>query len=379
MVSRSLLATSPLTDPGSEGALGYDYQCHIGARKCIEMLSDKDVEYVVCEFREDILQVRRDLKLELCQVKKRESGAWSLHDLIAPDKKQRDGILGKLFYPIQQGMDVHRLNLIGCGRVSASSDRGCSLPGLIDLLRAPTELQDAAWAEDLGRYENYLGEALGSQGVGTNTVAKSLRILRIDFALPFPEAIHLKNLELLDEVIQTIWQVNLELAEVRDIYQLLYGLVRTASVKTRQPWIEKAISRGNLTTVVTGKMKEYTPVPGHAHLLTLQEKLALAHMGAKVPYAVEKRLNAMQLKYELEIRAASWESYRTTIDKRWRQFRQQNPTLQGPDLWEALRDLLSELGDKWSQEDPRMDRDFTEGVFFDMTGICEASWELQHA
>lgn len=46
----------------------------------------------------------------------------------------------------------------------------------------------------------------------------------------------------------------------------------------------------------------------------------------------------------------------------------------GIDLWEGIRTIFAELGNSPKITDSRLDQDFFEGVFFDMTGICEAQW-----
>ena len=55
-MSKRILTTPLNKDPGGEGGLGYDYQWLIGARMAIEMLCDKEIGYIVCEFREDMVR-----------------------------------------------------------------------------------------------------------------------------------------------------------------------------------------------------------------------------------------------------------------------------------------------------------------------------------
>ena len=74
--------------------------------------------------------------------------------------------------------------------------------------------------------------------------------------------------------------------------------------------------------------------------------------------------------------SAQWEGFRTQIDLRWREFRKQHPEIRGPVLWQSLRNILAELGADWATQDRRLGSDFAEGVFFDMTGTCEAAWKL---
>jgi hypothetical protein len=77
----SIVTPVPRTDPGSEGSLGYDYQAHVIARILIEMLLDRRILRVVCEYHEDVEVVRSGPSVEYVQVKKRDSGGWTLDGL----------------------------------------------------------------------------------------------------------------------------------------------------------------------------------------------------------------------------------------------------------------------------------------------------------
>jgi len=373
MAARAL-STPQLRDPGSESAAGYDYQWHITARMCIQMLADKEVEYIVCEFHEDVVQIRRGLHLELIQVKKKESGNWTLPSLIRPERGQEQGILGKLFDQLQRGKDVSRLVLLGYGRVSGGGD--CSLPELVGLLNLPDEGRDGSWENRIQRYVDFLSSELVSQGIDPVTVARGINVLRIDFSLPHPDGIESQNRDLLDETLREMWKIELSVPEVAAVYDDMYGRVRQVSIKSKQPWRVKAISRQEALDVVSSRVKVYTPSLSRRELMATQDKLTSADMAHKVFYALQKRLDAMQLRFELGIRATQWEDFRTEIDAKWREFRRDNPGVRGPELWQSLRNILFGLGQAWVEQDKRMGPDFAEGVFFDMTGTCEAEWRV---
>lgn len=373
MVARAL-STPQLRDPGSEAAAGYDYQWHVTARMCIQMLADKEVEYIVCEFHEDVVQIRRELHLELIQVKKKESGNWTLSSLIRPERRQKRAILSKLFDQLQKGKDISRLVLLGYGRVSGNGD--FSLLELIGLLNLPDEGRDANWKSRIQRYVDFLSRELTSQGVDPAVVAKGISILEIDFNLPHPDGVESQNRDLLDETLRKMWNVELSVPEVDEVYQELYNRVRKVSIKPKQPWHVKAISRQEALDMVFSRVKVYAPSLSRRELMATQDKLTSAKMARKVFYALQQRLDAMQLRFELGIGAAQWEGFRTEIDARWREFRASNPRVQGPALWQALRVILSDLGQVWAEQDRRMGPDFAEGVFFDMTGTCEAEWRV---
>ncbi len=368
------LSTPQLRDPGSEAAAGYDYQWHVAARMCIQMLTDKEVEYIVCEFHEDVVQIRRGLHLELVQVKKKESGNWTLNSLVRPERGQKRGILGKLFDQLQRGKDISRLVLLGYGRVSGNGD--LSLQELTGLLNLPDEGRDANWKSCIQRYVDSLSRELASQGIDPAVVAKGISILKIDFSLPHPDGIESQNRDLLDEALRKMWKVELSVPEVGAVYQELYNRVRKMSIKPKQPWHVKAISRQEALDLIFPQVKKYAPSLSRRELLATQDKLTSAGMAQKVTYALQKRLDAMQLRFELGIGAVQWENFRTEIDAKWREFRRDNPGVQGPELWQSLRNILFGLGQAWVKQDRRMGPDFAEGVFFDMTGTCEAEWRV---
>lgn len=373
-MSARVLSTPQLRDPGSEAAAGYDYQWHVAARVCIQMLANKEIDYIVCEFHEDVVQIRQGLHLELVQVKKKESGNWTLHNLIKPERRQTQGILGKLFEQLQRGKDVRRLMLMGYGRVSGNGE--CSLPELVALLNLPDEGRDESWETCIQRYVDFLSSKLVSQEIDPATVAKGVGILKIDFSLPHPDGIESQNRDLLDETLRKMWKIELSMPEVATVYQDLYSRVQQVSIKPKQPWQVKAIPRQEALDLVFTRVRKYAPSLSRRELLATQDKLTSAGMAQKIIYALQKRLDAMQLRFELGIGAIQWEDFRTEIDAKWREFRGTNPRVQGPKLWQSLRNILSDLGHVWAEQDKRMGPDFAEGVFFDMTGTCEAEWRV---
>jgi hypothetical protein len=102
-MSKSLISTPQNTDPGSEGSSGYEYQRDIAVLRCIEMIECRDIEYIICEFHEDIVQINKGMDLELVQVKKRETGNWTLDSLLKQVKKEKS-ILASLFHSIEMGV-----------------------------------------------------------------------------------------------------------------------------------------------------------------------------------------------------------------------------------------------------------------------------------
>ncbi len=120
-MAKQILSTPQMTDPGTEGIIGYDYQRDLAVMLCIKMIENHQTENVVCEFHEDIVQIKGHNQLELIQVKKTQSKSWTLHNLVTPEKKQKLGVLGKLLMPIQGGKDVIKIAFWGCGKTAMAS------------------------------------------------------------------------------------------------------------------------------------------------------------------------------------------------------------------------------------------------------------------
>lgn len=372
---KRILTTPQNQDPGAEGGRGYDYQWHVGARMAIQMLCDKDTEYIVCEFHEDMVNVNRALGLKLVQIKKRETQNWTMHSLVAPEKKQRQGIFCKLFTHLAKGKDVQSLLLMGHGRVSGDDE--FSLPGLMSLLKYPIAARDLFWQADMQKYIDHFCEHLTPQGLDRDTILKAVAVLDIDFSLPHPEVIEHDNCQLMDGFLHDYFEVELSMAEIRQTYDALYKRVKQIAVKPGQPWTVKSISRSEATDIVFNKLKGYRPTGSRQQTLTAQDKLSSVGMGDKIYYAIERRLEAMRLRFELELTSAQWETFRTEIDYYWREFRDTHPDVNGPALWISLRTVLSTVASGWVGLNSQLGADFAEGVFFDMTGTCEARWSTR--
>ncbi len=201
-------------------------------------------------------------------------------------------------------------------------------------------------------------------------------MLNINLAFPHPSAIENENCHLLLNTLKKIWAIELSLEETKIVCNEIYNRVKQISHQPLQPWTVKCISRPELIDFVLKRAEEFSPAANRESTLTTHEKLLRVELEAKTKYAFQKRLNAMVLRYEASIDSAEWQGYRTEIDIRCRRFREEYPSLTGPELWQGLLQIFSDLGAKWgnAKNDPRFGYDFVEGIFFDMTGICEVKW-----
>ena len=376
-MAQRILYTPQVTDPGTEGVIGYDYQRDVAVMLCIKMIENHQIEYVVCEFHDDVVQINCRSQLELIQVKKTQSKNWTLHNLIAPDKGQKLGVLGKLFSPLQKGKDIVGISFWGNGKPGASKEDGnFSLAMLIALLKVPEDSRDEDWNSQANDYIDYISDKLVKQGIDAETVQKGVSLLDINLNYPHPDAIENENCHLLARVLKDTWSIELTIEETKVIYNDIYSRVRKISHNPLQPWEEKSISRLEVIDIVLKRAEEFSPSANREATLTTQEKLTRVELETKTKYAFQKRLNAMILRYETSIGSAEWQNYRTEIDIECRGFRDKFPTSTGPELWKGLIQVFSDLGEMWAKQksDPRFGYDFVEGVFFDMTGVCEAKW-----
>lgn len=340
------------------------------------MIECRDTKYVVCEFHEDVVQINKGMELELVQVKKRESGNWTLDSLLKKSKKKKS-ILASLFNPIEIGKNVTQLMICGFGRVAIErKDKGYNLPELITLLNSPEEVQDDGWQIRVKEYEEYIADQLAQQGISKNTVKKALPKLCINFSLPHPASMESECKKQLAKTLGRIWTVELNIDEIEEAYQHIYQRVKQISNKPKQQWLDKAISREDLITLVQNLLRTKAPPFNRTTGLTTQDKLSSVGLGSKAIYAFQRRLDAIVLCYELNLSSTFWEDRKVEIDLGCKRVTSQDATLMGLPLWQKLRHEFNELGSNWTKkyDDPRLDSLFAEGVFFDMTGVCEAQW-----
>ncbi|MEI2607642.1 MAG: dsDNA nuclease domain-containing protein [Candidatus Promineifilaceae bacterium] len=371
-----IISTPQLSDQGSEGSAGYDYQKEFALMLCIDMLLDKNSRCVICEFHEDVVQISRGWEIDLIQVKKKENGNWSLNDLIKPDKKQTQGIMAKLLSPMQQGKAIRKIRLAGYGKVTPSKgDGNLNLAELVTLLKTPQVLRKNEWLSKIQEYQVYLAQELQVQSIRADVIEDALQVLEIDFSSPHPEAIALDCHRKLTRVIKQIWDVSITHDEVTEIYHDLYSRIKGISNKPRQPWNEKAITRQEVTEIVGQRLRNLSPAANRKATMNTQDKLTSVGLGSKSTYAFQKRLDAIGLRYELGLSSSQWEDFKTEISCACEEMRMQTPGIKGATLWKGLRKIFHELGNSWSvKDDKRLNSEFVEGVFFDMTGVCEASW-----
>lgn len=370
-MEENIISTPQKTDPGSHSSLGFDYQKQLTVYLCINMIRDKDVKYIVCEFHEDVLEVKADLRFDLIQIKMNSSSTWALEKLITPDNKQKLSMLGKLFQPVLR-KDVTKVAFWGTGKIERfKGDSSLALEEFIYLLKTPEEARNKnRWEEYILHIETRLEE----QGIPRETTQKAIEMLEIKLDFPGSNVIEYKNRELLNDILNEVYSVELTPKELSNVYLKLFDRVRNISNKPNQHWADKSISREQITELVFNEIKDKNPSGNRQEVLTTQDKFSRVGLGDKTHYAFQMRINAMWIKYELGIGSSGWEDYKTKISRKINKFRKENPGVMGPALWEGIRNIFSDLGGASHFGDPRIDQGFFEGVFFDMPGICEAQW-----
>lgn len=354
--------TFPADDQGSEAIYGFDYQAHCIARCCLEMALSNDVTETICEYHEDVVQHFRNRPARFCQVKKRESAeALTINSF-------KDAI-GKLFRLLKY-KDVGDLVIYGHGRPSANG--ACSLGGLITLLSRPADVRDHVWNTELEPYEQCICEMIGSS-VDIDTVKRGLRVLNIDLTMPHPQGIEVQNADLLESVVNNLWGVTISYTTAKRIYDLLYKRVWSAHKKPKQPFHIKRITVTDVRTLLKNALQqEGIGIMAGEMLLTTNDKLKKGKLGEHLKYAIERRMDGLQIKYELEIKSTVWQDFRDDVSVSWEEFQETTTDLAGSRLWQNIRRLLTVLGDRWSlqYDNAALGANFAEGVFFDMVATC---------
>jgi hypothetical protein len=363
---KDILNVPPDEDQGSEAIYGFDYQTHCIARLCLWMVCSREITETICEYHEDLIQLGVDQSVRCCQVKKRESvEAWTIPLL-------KDAIL-KLF-PKQKFRNVSELVIYGHGRPSRHGDY--PLAGLIALLDRPKDERDSVWADGLGHYEQYLFGML-SPKLDADTVGKGLRLLQIRLTMPHPDAIESQNTFLTVETISRVWDVEVSVQVADKAYNALYRRAWEASKQPKQPRSVKRITVQEARQILREILcREGLLARDRSMLLETREKLERGDLEEHLDYALEKRMHARQVKYELGLKSTEWQDFKDDIAVAWEDFQSQNAGLLGKGLWRELRRLLRKLGEQWAKErkNAALGPGFSEALFFDMVSVCEANF-----
>jgi hypothetical protein len=361
---RDILNAPPDEDQGSEVTQAFDYQAHCITRLCLWMVCGREVTETVCEFHEDLTQLRVGKPARFCQIKKRESvKTWTIPLL-------RDATL-KLFKKLKF-RDVGELVIYGHGR---PSQRGSyPLAGLIALLDRPQAERNSIWADDLRPYERYLTE-LFSPEFDADTVSRGLQLLQIHLVMPHPDAIEAENAFLTAEIISKVWDVEVTVTIAKRAYDILYQRVWKASKQPKQPRTVKRITVKEARRILSKTLHQYGLLARDSSmLLETKEKLRRGNLEEHLNYVLERRMDARQAKFELDLKSTEWQDLKDDIAVAWEDFQSQNTGLLGNKLWKELRSLIRKLGEQWSRgRNTALGPDFSEALFFDMIAVCEAN------
>lgn len=364
---RSIETSVPTDNGGSEATLGLNYQHHVLARRCIEMISDRNIREIVCEFHQDGAQIDHNGEYELISVKKPKS-RWKIKDLTRT-KKRKKSILASLFEKVPY-KEIIKVSFLSHGRPDTE------LLKLMSLLDIEQKNRDSDWNSQVRHYEESIYEELRKQGISKDTVKDGIKLLSIDLNFPSSDAIEICNRELLESTISGIWEISVSPKMRKLAYEGITKRIRDISKKSKQPRSVKTIKRDEVINIVKSAI-EKVPLPESTEETTnMYEKIMKKAELEKdhLYYGLEMRSHATFIRFELELDESEWMDYQDEIYERWNNLLENSPKLGGIKLWKSLRCICQELGDQWKQEIPSLDRSFAEGVFFFMTATCSARW-----
>lgn len=366
---RSIEINVPTENGGSEAALGLDYQHHIFARKCIEMLSNRNIREIVCEFHQDGAQIDYDGRYRLISVKKPKS-RWKLEDLTRV-KRGKKSILASLFEKIHY-KEVIEVSFFSNGRPDTELLR------FMSLLATEHNKRDLEWDSLIKPYEKFIYERLQKQGINEDSVRDGIRLLNIDLDFPSQDAMEACNRELLESTITEIWKIHVDLEMKQLSYKRITDRVRDISKKPRQPRSVKTIRRDEVIRMVKSTIGK-RPLPESTEETTNMHEKILGKAKLKknhLYYGLERRFHANFIRFELELDENEWMDYQDQLYERWNSLLGNSPQLEGIKLWRSLRCVCQELGDQWKSRAPSLDRSFAEGLFFFMTAACTVEWRV---
>lgn len=195
-INRNIMHVAPLEDQGSESKAGFDYQDHCATRLLLEMVANDEITATVCEYHEDVTQLKVNKPPCFYSIKKRESVSnWTLGILKDPIIKLFD----KLKY-----RNVGELAILGHGRPKKGN---FSLRELIVLLDYPTADRDTEWEHEIDGFASHIKGKWGKR-ISLQTIQDGLRQLTIRLDWPHPDAVALANANLVADTIRRVWAVD---------------------------------------------------------------------------------------------------------------------------------------------------------------------------
>ncbi len=255
-----------------------------------------------------------------------------------------------------------------------------SLADLIALLDRPENERDAIWDDDIRLFEAHFSQLLPE--LDGEIISKGIRLLKICLGMPHPDAIVSENVKLTAQIIFQVWGVHIDFLVAKKAYDALYQRVNEGSKKPKQPRSMKRITVTNARDIIRLVLQEEKLLAEDTRTV-LDTLKKLENGGLKhekyLIYALQTRMDARQVKFELNLSSSEWQYFKSEIDVAWEDFQGNRQLLSGAKLWRELQNLLRQLGLKWSRnaKNAALSPHFAEGVFFDMLAICEADLVVQ--
>lgn len=363
---RNILHVPPPEDQGSEAKAGFDYQDHCATRLCLGMITGKNITATVCEYHEDVTQLMADGPPRFYSIKKRESVTnWTLGLVKDP--------LVKLFDKLKY-KNVGELSILGHGRPKKGN---FSLRELIVLLDYPSGDRDAEWEHEIDGFASHIKGKWGNK-LSLQTIQDGLRQLSIRLDWPHPDAIAIENVNLVSETIKKVWGVSTTPLVSKSAYRALFERVQHASIKPQMPLSVKSISREEALSLLREVLASEKLVADDPQMLIdTHTKLLKAKLERYLPYALEQRMHAREVKFSLDVSSVEWKEMKDDIAIRWER-RRRLP--KGIAALRQLRAVLQEVGQDWqsANRNDQLSQEFAEALFFEMLAVCEADFGAVH-
>jgi hypothetical protein len=363
---KNILHVSPQEDQGSEAKAGFDFQDHCICRLCLEMARNQKSTAIISEYHEDLTILYESQPPAFLSIKKREStDTWSIALI-------KDAVI-KLFQKLEY-KNVGELIIYGHGRPSKAGD--FSLYDLITLLECPPEDRDEDWTTNIASFADHIKSQFTPK-FSLDTVKQGLALLHVRLTMPHPDAIESENVMLSIDTIQEIWKVAVAAPVGKKSYKELFDQVQRVSKRPQKSRTEKIVTRDRVIAILRGVLKEEKILAeDYQMVLDMYTKLQKVSLQQSLPYALERRMDAWEAKFALDIGTLEWQDLKDEIATEWEQFHQANLGLKGRVLQKELRKLLRRVSDRWAAERNNhvLGPNFAEGLFFDMLAVCEADF-----
>lgn len=374
--------TEPTEDSGALAQSRFFYQHQYTAYWCIQMLIEKDIERIICEYHEDLVICWKDGHYEFIQVKSRGEGRgeWTLANLLK--KTPNQSILEKLYAKKVKFVDSGSHLYIFVSNMGASGQSN-DLHTLKKLTAKPSDKWNGKEQNEFEIIFDKIKKRIAVQNI--DSLREFCLSLRIKTWQPDLVSICPYNIRELQKVLKEIRGVDYPYEDLKGIYDAILRIVHHANLgktieeKTiRREHVESVIEAPTLVKSYLERVKIDSDASGE--LTTLQRKARKAKFDSDVITLLmdlRASANAFYRKHShfdlprKRLQHLSFEVQRLCVDVK---LEAQKEELDGIEQWISLQKYLRRIVESEGEGQPPINLEYLIGVVGDLAGKCKVGW-----